>query len=129
MNTISALFIATSLQFNLPQDLLSSLCYVESKHDINAVHHDDGGSNSIGICQVKLKTAQWLGFKGTEQQLMEPSVNIYYAGKYLSYQLARYNCPKKAVIAYNIGNARQLTSTKYQVRVFKQWGMNARYQY
>lgn len=119
--TLTAIFISTTLQLGLPANLLSSLCYVESKHDINAIHHDDGTSNSVGVCQIKLKTAKWLGFKGTEKQLMDPKINIYYAGLYLRYQLQRYNSIERAVISYNKGNAKGLTSSRYQATVFKQW--------
>ena len=75
----------------------------------------------MGVCQIKLKTAKWLGFRGTEKQLMDPSINIYYAGKYLAKQLHRYTSIQKAVIAYNIGNAKNLTTSKYQAKVFKRW--------
>lgn len=122
---LSILFTTTSAQFNLPPNLLSSLCYVESNHNIKAVHKDDGTTNSVGVCQVKLKTAKWLGFKGTESQLMDPKTNIYYSAKYLSLQLRRYhNNTTKAVIAYNIGNAKGLTRTKYSDRVITHWGIN-----
>lgn len=122
MVTLMALFTATTLQLGLPPNLLSSLCYVESTYDITAVHHDDGGTNSLGVCQIKLKTAKWLGFKGNELELMKPEVNIYYSGKYLAYQLRRYKGNiTKAVIAYNFGNAKNLTSSKYQRKVFNKW--------
>lgn len=110
------------MQYNLPPNLLSSLCWVESKHNVYAHHVNDGGSDSFGICQIKYNTAKHMGFKGTKQQLMEPINNINYAAAYLSYQLVRYNNnPKKAVIAYNRGHAKKLTKTNYQVRVFKHW--------
>src|SRR5882757_11341219 len=122
MSTLTAIFIATSTQFNLPPGLLASLCFVESGHDIQAIHYNDGNGNSIGICQIKYKTSQWLGFKGTEQELMNPSTNIYYAAAYLSYQRHRYQGSiHKAVIAYNYGHAGHLTSTEYQVKVYKVW--------
>lgn len=118
---LTLLFSTTSAQFSLPPNLLSSLCYVESTHNIKALHRDDGNSNSVGVCQVKLKTAQWLGFKGTEKQLMDPTTNIYYAAKYLAWQKRRYNSVTKAIIAYNIGNANNLTRTKYSDKVIVQW--------
>ena len=121
---LTLLFSLTSAQFNLPTNLLSSLCYVESKHDINAIHVDDGTSNSVGICQIKWSTAKWLGFKGTEKQLMDPKTNIHYAGKFLKYQQTRYKSTTKAIIAYNIGNAKGLLSTKYSAKVIKQWEIN-----
>lgn len=122
MNTVTTLFIIVSAQFNLPPGLLSSLCYVESRHDLNAYHSDDGRGNSVGICQIKIDTAKDLGFKGTEKELMKPENNIYYAGAYLQHQRTRYNGSiTKAVIAYNIGHAGSLTTSKYQYKVFKQW--------
>ena len=122
MNTLLALFTTATIQFNLPPGLLASLCFVESSHNVAAIHEDDGGSNSVGICQVKLTTAQWFGFKGTEKQLMNPATNIFYAAAYLSYQQRRYKGDvTKAVIAYNIGNAKGLTQTIYSNKVIDQW--------
>ncbi len=118
---LTILFTTTSLHFGLPPKLLEALCYIESTHNINAVHKDDGGGNSVGVCQIKLKTAVWLGFKGTEKELMVPKTNIYYSAKYLAYQIKRYNSTTKAIIAYNRGNAKGLTSTRYSVKVIKQW--------
>src|SRR5665213_801448 len=122
MGYLQALFLSTTIQLSLPPGLLSSICYIESKHKIQTIRHNDGGSDSIGICQIKLKTAQWLGFKGTAQELLEPTNNIYYAGKYLALNLKKYHTATKAVIAYNQGhvNASQ-TNTNYQSKVFEQW--------
>jgi soluble lytic murein transglycosylase-like protein len=121
MVSLTTLFLAATINHSLPVGLLESLCYVESKHNVNAVHRDDGNSDSLGVCQIKYRTAQYMGFKGTRQQLMLPTVNIYYAGKYLRHQLNRYGSIERAVIAYNLGHAGRLTSTKYQVRVYEQW--------
>jgi soluble lytic murein transglycosylase-like protein len=121
MNTIVLLFILTSIKYNLPPGLLKSLCYVESKHNIASVSINDGGSDSIGICQVKLKTAKWLGFEGNEKELLKPEYNIEYAGKYLKYQIDRYDSTHKGIIAYNRGNSKGLTSTTYLDKVINQW--------
>lgn len=123
MNTsIASLFLSTTLTFHLPSNLLSSLCFVESAHKPNAIHKDDGNSNSLGICQIKLATAKDLGFKGTEQELMNPKTNIHYAGKYLKHQIIRYKGSTiKAIIAYNRGNAGTLIKTKYSSKVINTW--------
>lgn len=122
MNTLAAIFIATSVQFNLPQGLLSSLCFIETRHKVTAVAPNDGATTSYGICQVKYETAVWLGFKGTTKQLMEPKTNIYYAAKYLAKNIARYNGHiEKAVIAYNQGHAGKTIKTNYSTKVFNQW--------
>lgn len=117
-----ALFIGASTQYNLPPGLLASLCYVESKHQVNKIHYNDGDTNSYGVCQIKLITAQEMGFKGTAIELMTPKTNIQYAGAYLKYQLTRYNGNvARAVVAYNKGNSRHLTSSPYQIKVFREW--------
>jgi soluble lytic murein transglycosylase-like protein len=125
MNSLTILFLITTAQYGLPAGLLSSLCYVESGHRVEAVHKHDGNGNSVGVCQIKLKTARTLGFKGTEKQLMDPKINIQYAGKYLNHQIKRYHgSTVKAVIAYNQGHAGSLTTTHYSVKVIKQWRTN-----
>lgn len=125
--TLALMFVAASQSFNLPTGLLSSLCFVESSHNVKAIHHDDGGSNSVGICELKLSTARLLGFKGTERQLMIPKDNIKYAAKYLKKQLKRYHGNiSKAVAAYNAGTYRRNCfgypkNKKYVTKVFMAW--------
>lgn len=129
MNTLAVLFLSVSFQFNLPTDLLSSVCYMESHHNVNAIHHNDGGTDSYGVCQIKLETAQWLGFQGSAKELMLPSTNIVYAAKYLSYQLKRHdNNVTLAVISYNQGSTKGLTRTNYSDTVLSIW-RQASYEY
>lgn len=122
METLTALFIVYSMQFNLPQGLLSSVCWVESNHKAHAYSHNDGGSPSYGVCQVKFQTAQFMGFTGKAKDLQKPEINIHYSAKYLAHQLKRYNGDvQKALIAYNQGSAKSLTRTKYSDKVLKTW--------
>lgn len=123
---LTVLFSSATAKFHLPSGLLESLCMVESNHNIAAVHKDDGDADSLGICQIKLATARELGFKGTAKQLMKPDININYAAKYLDFQRRRYHGSiTKAIIAYNKGNAKQLTRTIYSDKVITQWRMIA----
>lgn len=123
--SLALIFESLTKEFKLPDGLLSSICYIESHHNPNAVHHDDGRSDSLGLCQIKLETAKWLGFKGTKQQLMNPKTNAYYAGKYLKRNISRYQGDvTKAIIAYNQGSAKNLTSTKYSRKVISKWRGN-----
>lgn len=99
------MFSFVSQTFSLPPGLLQSLCFVESGYNPNAINQFDGGSPSVGVCQMKLTTARTLGFKGSEAELRKPKVNIYYAGKYLSKQINRYGGNvHKGVAAYNSGS-------------------------
>jgi soluble lytic murein transglycosylase-like protein len=118
---ITILFTTISLSLGLPTGLLSSLCYVESKHKINVIHKDDGSEDSLGICQIHYTTAKELGFKGSVKDLMKPENNILYAGLYLKKQIKRYKSIRRGVIAYNRGNAIFLISTSYQDKVYRQW--------
>jgi soluble lytic murein transglycosylase-like protein len=121
------LFVSATVTYDLPPGLLSALCWTESKHDIHAIHHDDGNSDSLGICQIKLKTARMMGFKGTAEDLMDPKENISYAAKYLKAQLRRYSLDSpKAVAAYNLGTFRKgstrfASNQKYVDKVFMAW--------
>lgn len=118
---LAILFQVTTREFNLPLNLLSSICYVESTYRINVIHKDDGKGNSVGVCQIKLVSARQMGFKGTEKQLLEPATNIYYAGKFIRHQINRYNSSIRAIVAYNRGNAKGLRRSKYSDKVLVEW--------
>lgn len=118
---ITSLFFTLSLKYGLPLGLIDSLCYIESKHKVNAIHHDDGNSDSIGICQIKYNTAKSLGYRGTIKNLYNPENNIKYAALYLRKQINRYNSIQRGVVAYNRGNAKHLTSSIYQAKVYSEW--------
>jgi soluble lytic murein transglycosylase-like protein len=122
-STVLALaFLSASHAYGLPDGLLNSLCLVESGHKINAVHQDDGYGNSLGVCQLKLSTAKLLGFRGTEKQLMSPSLNVKYAAKFLAKQIHRYHGNLyRAVAAYNRGKSTGDGHNAYSRKVFKAW--------
>ena len=129
MNTVALALIFSSISqfYNISPGLLSALCYVESNHAVHAIHLNDGGSNSVGVCQIKLRTAQAVGFRGTERELSDPTTNVYWAARYLHWQLNRYDGDiLKAVSAYNAGshrlNSQGLTiNRKYVRKVFNAW--------
>lgn len=122
MKTLALLFALNSHIYHLPNKLLASVCYIESAYSVKAVHHDDGDSDSLGVCQIKLETARWLGFKGSRKELMRPSVNIHYAAKYLAHQIKRYHgSMSKGLVAYNQGSAKHLTHTRYSDKIMKLW--------
>lgn len=132
MDTIIALALAFSSAthtFHLPEGLLPALCFVESGHHIKAINPHDGGSPSLGVCQVKESTARFLGYKGSVEALQKDlKINTYYSAKYLRYQMDRYhNDIHRAVAAYNAGTYKtddkgQIKNVGYVVKVFKAWG-------
>lgn len=107
----------------VPPELLSAICYVESKHKPNAFVYSDGTGNNhaFGACQVLHGTAKHFGFrddrcyrdfrgkaKGYRQcKLFGYYTNSYYAAKYLKYQLDRYDGSwTHAIAAYNTGTVK-----------------------
>jgi soluble lytic murein transglycosylase-like protein len=88
----------------VPPALLLAICVHESGLK-NVIAPYDGNSPTYGVCQVKLESAQDLGFSGDEKDLMKPSVNAHWAAMILKKQIVRYNgdlC--KATAAYNAGS-------------------------
>lgn len=129
MNELLLIFATVTQTFNLSPGLLSSICYVESTHKVRAIHVNDGGSDSLGLCQIKLTTAKSFGYKGTAKELHNsPFINAYYAGKYIRHQLNRYNGDViKAIAAYNAGiyrisnDGRSPKNKLYVAKVLKAW--------
>lgn len=98
------LILAIAKVVGVPGSLLLAICTVETKLT-NVVRVNDGPSSTYGVCQIKATTANLVGFKGNEQDLMDPKINVKYAARYLKYQLKRYDynwC--KATAGYNHGS-------------------------
>ena len=114
---LTILFLTVTTMYHLPSNLLSKVCFVESSHKTNIITQDTNGQKSIGICQIQLRTAKSLGFKGSELDLLNPSVNIKFAGAYLSHQFNRYRNWTKAVKAYNAGFAKNNIPNQYYKKV------------
>lgn len=101
IETIIALAAKTA---NVSTGLLLAVCMQETGLK-NVTVQNDGGSPSIGICQVKMGTAKMMKFGGSEKDLSDNFMNAYIAAKYLKYQKQRYgNNWCKAVAAYNAGS-------------------------
>lgn len=89
----------------VPLRLLSAICYTESGFRIKAIKRHDGDGHSYGLCQIKEATARDMGFTGNVKDLFDPFINTYYSGKYLKYQLDRYDQDwVSAISAYNAGH-------------------------
>lgn len=117
------------LWFDIPQGLLEAICFTESTHNPVALTPKDGGPHtSVGLCQVQVRTARELGFRGTEEDLMHPGVNSMYAAKYLSKQASRYKSWIHAISAYNVGSLKRKNgkyiNQEYVDKVLTRWRGN-----
>lgn len=108
--------------YGIPKNLLPGVCYVESKLKPEAIAYHDGEGHSLGLCQIKLNTARLMGFKGTEEQLMDPKTNGEYAARYLHWQMKRYGNWTQAIIAYNSGSTTRLSNSYFR-KVIDAWAM------
>lgn len=138
-------------EFNLDVALLYAICTVESNCKPRAINHDDGTrkqksegikDKSYGMFQIKLTTAQRLGFKATEvvmveklykgkvklvpkvinytADLLKPTVNTWYAAKLLRHLYDRYGNTEKVISAYNAGRYTK-ANTKYVNKVLRHY--------
>lgn len=102
--TYSAIILAVAKKIGVAGALLLAICTQESGLTNAYVLHD-GGSPSIGVCQLKFETAKMLGFKGHASDLMNVNTNATYAAKYLAYQRTRYGDNWHMLAAsYNAGS-------------------------
>lgn len=103
--------------WDLPHNLLKAICTVESNLNPKAVNIIDGGTPSHGLCQLKTKTAKFMGFTGRVAGLYNPYINAFFAARYLRHQLDRYdNDIIKAISAYNRGSAGSTIKNKPYVK-------------
>lgn len=122
---MESIILLVAKTVGVPGVLLLAICTNESGLNNLTILHD-GGSPSVGICQVKKETAELMGYKGISygklrptknrmypgameavgraKGLMNPKTNAEFAAKYLKYQLERYdNNWCKATAAFNAG--------------------------
>ncbi len=127
MTSVVLTLAAITISLQLPPGLLSAVCYVESHHNPEALHLDDGTEPSVGLCQLHPSTAKLMGFKGTNKELMNPNVNAFYAGKYLKRQLIRYHGDTNAAVAaynagrHNIDKKGRTRNSRYVRKVYAAW--------
>lgn len=68
-----------------PKSLVNAIIHVESKGNPKAV----GRAGEIGLMQIKLRTAQGLGYRGSKRGLFDPATNVRYGSAYLDLALKR----------------------------------------
>ena len=64
----------------LPADIADAVVQVESNYNPATI----GGVGEIGLMQIRPQTAAMLGFRGSNEDLARPEVNIHYELTYLS---------------------------------------------
>jgi soluble lytic murein transglycosylase-like protein len=73
----------TGQAYAIPPEWLVAFARVESSFRAGAVNNSAGDlkrGGSRGLCQLSLKTAQAIGYKGTPEGLFDPITNANFAG-------------------------------------------------
>ena len=93
-----------SQQYGIDEDLIYALIKVESNFEAKAVSN----KNAQGLMQLMYSTAKDVAKKSdielTEDNILEPDININIGTKHLSTLLEKYECVEIALAAYNAGS-------------------------
>ena len=92
-----------SQEYNVDENLIYALIKAESNFEASAVSN----KNAQGLMQLMPSTAEEVANKNnielTEENILEPYININIGTKYISTLLERYECVEIALAAYNAG--------------------------
>jgi len=97
-----------STKHGVPVDLILAIIQAESSGRPGAFNPEKGGNPSTGLMQLRFTTAQGLGYKGKQEGLYDPAVNVDLGAKYLAQQMKRYKGDLASTISsYNAGTAKR----------------------
>ena len=92
-----------SKQYNVDENLIYALIKAESNFQADAISN----KNALGLMQLMPSTAEEVANKNeiqlTEENILEPDININIGTKYISTLLEKYECVELALAAYNAG--------------------------
>jgi soluble lytic murein transglycosylase-like protein len=100
---ITEIVVAAAKAASISPSLLLAICSIESNLRPEAINQHDGGSPSIGVCQLKVDTALMFDRFATAKKLLDPRYNAKLAARYVRYQSNRYISDECIIAAYNAG--------------------------
>ena len=101
-STYDALINQAAAKYGISAVLLKSVVAIESAFNPRAV----SGAKALGIAQMLLPTARWLGYTGAPDGLFDPAVALPLSAKYLRILSDRYKNNLAAVLSgYNAGHS------------------------
>ena len=93
-----------SQEYNVDENLIYALIKAESNFEADAV----SSRNAQGLMQLMPATAEDVAKKNginlTEENILDPDINIKIGTKYISTLLNKYECIEVALAAYNAGS-------------------------
>jgi hypothetical protein len=97
------------LNTGLPADIADAVVDVESNYDPSTI----GAVGEIGLMQIRPETAAMLGFRGSNDELAKPEINIHYGVIYLSkaWRLADGDLCR-ALMKYRAGHGEEIMTPR-----------------
>lgn len=90
--------------YGVEENLIYAIIRAESNFNANAISHQ----NAQGLMQLMFSTAKDVASKIeinlTEENILDPEININIGTKYISTLIDKYNCIEVALAAYNAGS-------------------------
>lgn len=107
--TVRALVEQEARKTGLPAEIAEAVVHVESNYDPTVI----GRVGEIGLMQVRPETAAMLGFKGSNEELAKPEVNVHYGVIYLSkaWRLANGDLCR-ALMKYRAGHGEEVMTQR-----------------
>lgn len=105
MNTVVTILIYFYATYHgVSPELAIAIAKTESNLKPSAVTKEAKGGKSYGLFQVRWKTAADLGFRGTQQQLLDLDINIALGTAYIRKCAAKFgNSVDSIACCYNAG--------------------------
>lgn len=91
-------------EYGVEENLIYAVIKAESNFEPNAVSHQ----NAQGLMQLMYSTAEEvsnkIGIELTDNNILEPEININIGTKYIAILIDKYECIEVALAAYNAGS-------------------------
>ncbi|HUN95237.1 MAG TPA: transglycosylase SLT domain-containing protein [Bradyrhizobium sp.] len=106
---VRALVEQEARKTGLPAEIAEAVVHVESNYDPTVI----GRVGEIGLMQVRPETAAMLGFRGSNEELAKPEVNVHYGVIYLSkaWRLANGDLCR-ALMKYRAGHGEEVMTQR-----------------
>lgn len=108
----------TALANGLDPALVMAVVEVESNFNHKALRYEPKFKTySVGLFQLFYPTARSMGFKGTVQELMNPSINTRFGIAHLKQCAERFSEPEQIACCHNAGVAVKVTACSKNDRI------------
>lgn len=110
--------IKTAVAHGLDPALVLAVAQVESNFNNRSLRYEPKFKTySVGLFQLFYPTARAMGFKGTVEELMNPSVNTRLGVQHLKQCANRFSEPKQIACCHNAGVAVKVSACENNIHI------------